>query len=247
MGACTHHIHASEYLTQALHNRDNLRVVSLAPTAAPASVKRHLLLPFLAYFLLLASTSFIAGGIVHVGLGENTAYYIALTIVGIVCFTIGNYLQEFVLRKNSRSTPLGTFLLVSFVLSIGMGMMTGGVQHFLDNPAYSAVLIPIGLMLAISAFTWREEISLGRKLPLLLGGTFAVAVLLFGGLKSLSGAVSEPTGHGHGAPSVTAPPAVNESVPAAVSSGTHETQAVMESEGQHTEVPAAGAHHDDGH
>ena len=32
-------------------------------------VRRQLLLPFFAYFLLLASTSFIAGGIVHLGLG----------------------------------------------------------------------------------------------------------------------------------------------------------------------------------
>lgn len=127
------------------------------PTSrSETSVRRQLLLPFFAYFLLLASTSFIAGGIVHLGLGENTAYYLALAVLGVVCFTVGNYLQEFVLRKKTRPTNLGAFLLVSFVLSVGMGMMTGGVQHYLDNPAYSSVLIPVGLILAVLAFLSRE-------------------------------------------------------------------------------------------
>ena len=150
------------------------------------SVRRHLLLPFLAYFLLLASTSFIAGGIVHVGLGENTAFYLGLAVFGVVCFTVGNYLQEYVLNKNARDLHLGTFLLVSFVLSIGIGMVTGGVQHFIDNPPYSAVLIPVGLVLAVTAFALREGVRLGSKLPALLGGTLAVAALLFGGLSSVA-------------------------------------------------------------
>ncbi|WP_295821277.1 hypothetical protein [uncultured Deinococcus sp.] len=77
-------------------------------------------------------------------------------MLGVVCFTVGNYLQEFVLRKKTRPTNLGAFLLVSFVLSVGMGMMTGGVQHYLDNPAYSSVLIPVGLILAVLAFLSRE-------------------------------------------------------------------------------------------
>ncbi|MFC6751611.1 hypothetical protein [Deinococcus aquaticus] len=83
---------------------------------------------------MLASTSFIAGGIVHLGLGENTTFYVTLAAVGVVCFTAGNYLQEYVIHNNARGTGLARFLLVSFVLSIGIGMMTGGVQHYLDNP-----------------------------------------------------------------------------------------------------------------
>lgn len=176
-----------------------------ASTSTPASLRRHLLLPFLAYFLLLASTSFIAGGIVHLGLGENTVFYLALTVVGIVCFTIGNYLQEFVLRQNTRGTSLGAFLLVSFVLSIGIGMVTGGIQHFLDNPSYSAVLIPVGLVLAAFAFTWREGVTLGGRLPALLGGTLSVAALLFGGLSTAARAMSPAgeQGHAHGQASPT--------------------------------------------
>lgn len=191
---------SSSGLTQALHGLRTVCAVNLPTPSTPASLRRHLLLPFLAYFLLLASTSFIAGGIVHLGLGENVAYYLALTVVGVVCFTIGNYLQEFVLRQNTRGTSLGAFLLVSFVLSIGIGMVTGGVQHFLDNPSYSAVLIPVGLVLAVGAFTWREGVRLGRKLPALLGGSLGVAALLFGGLSTAARALSPAgeQGHAHG-------------------------------------------------
>ncbi|WP_221088371.1 hypothetical protein [Deinococcus aquaedulcis] len=173
------------------------------------SVRRHLLLPFFSYFLLLASTSFIAGGIVHVGLGENTAYYLTLAVVGVVCFTAGNYLQEFVLRANRRPMNLASFLLISFVLSVGMGMMTGGVQHFLDNPTYSSVLIPVGLLLSVLAFLAREGVRLGRKLPALVGGIVATAALLFGTLSGVARAIAVPgsQGHSHGAAGHQAAPA----------------------------------------
>ncbi|AFZ67217.1 hypothetical protein Deipe_1690 [Deinococcus peraridilitoris DSM 19664] len=156
-------------------------------------------MPFLAYFLLLASTSFIAGGIVHLGLGENTTYYLALAFVGVVFFTLGNYLQEFVLRKNARSLNLAAFLLVSFVLSVGLGMITGGVQHFLDNPAYSTVLIPTGVVLAVGAYAWREGLRPGGQYRNMMLGTVSFAVLLFGGLSGLSAVLGGEGGHAHGA------------------------------------------------
>lgn len=192
---------------------------SAAPTVpAQPSVRTQLLLPFLAYFLMLASTSFIAGGIVHLGLGENPTFYMSLAVVGVVCFTIGNYLQEYVIRKNERGTGIAKFLLVSFVLSVGMGMMTGGVQHFLDNPPYSTILIPVGLLLAVGAFAVREGLPLGRKVTRLIGGTAGVALLLFGGLNALAQAVDTPSAHAHGAAEEVAPPSVPVTVPSTSSS-----------------------------
>ena len=61
-------------------------------------------------------------------------------------------------------------------------MVTGGVQHFLDNPAYSAALIPAGLVLALLAFLAREGVPLSTRLPRVVGGTVAAAALLFAGL-----------------------------------------------------------------
>ncbi|MGM9319439.1 hypothetical protein [Deinococcus aquaticus] len=184
------------------------------PSAPLHSVRQHMLLPFAAYALMLASTSFIAGGIVHLGLGENTTFYVTLAAVGVVCFTAGNYLQEYVIHNNARGTGLARFLLVSFVLSIGIGMMTGGVQHYLDNPPYSTVLIPVGLTLAVTAFALREQLTLGHKFLHLAAGTVGVAALLFGGLSAFSARLDTPTGHAHGAqeqttgsPAVTASPA----------------------------------------
>ncbi|MDK2012070.1 MULTISPECIES: hypothetical protein [Deinococcus] len=224
-------------------------------TPAPASVRRHLLLPFLAYFLMLASTSFIAGGIVHLGLGEHVPYYLALAVLGVVCFTAGNYLQEFVLRRAARPANLGRFLLVSFVLSVGIGMVTGGVQHFLDNPAYSAALIPAGLVLALLAFLAREGVPLSTRLPRVVGGTVAAAALLFAGLTTAARALGQPTqtGHAHGSADHSA--ATPETVPAAPVRTTAQETATSAAATQPVATPvtvpthdeAPGDTHTDGH
>ncbi|GGM21655.1 hypothetical protein [Deinococcus aerophilus] len=219
---------------------------SEAPLSSQHSVRSRLLLPFTAYFLMLASTSFIAGGIVHLGLGENTVFYITLAAVGVVCFTAGNYLQEYVIQKNRRATGLGTFLLVSFVLSVGIGMMTGGIQHYLDNPLYSTVLIPVGLLLAVAAFAVRERLTLGRKVIRLTAGTLGVAALLFGGLGALSKVVATPAGHAHGAEAGTVP-TTHPSPQGAAEQATEETAAPIPAV-MPAETPGAAAEgHDDGH
>ncbi|GGL79227.1 hypothetical protein GCM10010840_16350 [Deinococcus aerolatus] len=222
---------------------------SEAPISRPNSVRSQLLLPFTAYFLMLASTSFIAGGIVHLGLGENTGFYITLAVVGVVCFTAGNYLQEYVIQKNKRGTGLGTFLLVSFVLSVGIGMMTGGIQHYLDNPLYSTVLIPVGLLLAVAAFAVREKLTLGRKVIQLTAGTLSLAALLFGGLGALAKVVATPAGHAHGAATETVPtPADTVSLPQASSEGVpEETVAPVPAVTPAMAPDAAAEEHDDGH
>lgn len=232
-------------------------------TPAPTSVRRHLLLPFLAYFLMLASTSFIAGGIVHLGLGEHVPYYLGLAVLGVVCFTAGNYLQEFVLRRAARPANLPRFLLVSFVLSVGIGMVTGGVQHFLDNPAYSAALIPAGLVLALLAFAAREGVQLSSKLPRVLGGTVAAAALLFAGLTTAARALGQPTqtGHAHGssagsadhsaaasaATPAAAPAATSETVPAAPVTSPTPDSTTSAAADQPVPMPVTAPAHDEAH
>ncbi|GGS01075.1 hypothetical protein [Deinococcus sedimenti] len=227
-------------------------------TPAPTSVRRHLLLPFLAYFLMLASTSFIAGGIVHLGLGEHVPYYLGLAVLGVVCFTAGNYLQEFVLRRAARPANLPRFLLVSFVLSVGIGMVTGGVQHFLDNPAYSAVLIPAGLVLSLLAFLAREGVQLSSKLPRVVGGTVAAAALLFAGLTTAARAIGQTTqtGHAHGssagsadhsaAPAAT-PAATPETVPASPVTSPTPDSTTSEAASQPVATPVTAPAHDESH
>ncbi|MXV20024.1 hypothetical protein [Deinococcus xianganensis] len=223
-------------------------------TPAPTSVRRHLLLPFLAYFLMLASTSFIAGGFNHLGLGEHVPYYLGLAVLGVVCFTAGNYLQEFVLRRAARPANLPRFLLVSFVLSVGIGMVTGGVQHFLDNPAYSAALIPAGLVLALLAFQAREGVQLSSKLPRVVGGTVAAAALLFAGLTTAARALGQPTqtGHAHGASDHSAAPAATsaatpETLPAAPVTTTTPDSTTSAAAAQPVATPVTAPAHDEAH
>ncbi|GAQ23388.1 hypothetical protein DEIGR_200243 [Deinococcus grandis] len=226
---------------------------------APTSVRRHLLLPFLAAFLTLASTSFIAGGIVHLGLGEHVPYDLGLAVLGVVCFTAVNDLQEFVLRRAARPANLPRFLLVSFVLPVGIGMVTGGVQHFLDNPAYSAALIPAGLVLALLAFLAREGVQLSSKLPRVVGGTVAAAALLFAGLTTAARALGQPTqtGHAHGSSagsadhSAAAPAATSattpETVPAAPVPTTTPDSTTSATAAQRVPTPVTAPAHDEAH
>ncbi|WP_147363263.1 hypothetical protein [Deinococcus sp. RM] len=112
---------------------------------------------------------------------------------------------------------------MSFVLSVGIGMVTGGVQHFLDNPAYSAALISAGLILALLAFLAREGVQLSTKLPRVVGGTVAAAALLFAGLTTAARALGQPTQTGHARGSSAGSADHSAAAPATTSATTPET------------------------
>ena len=73
------------------------------------------------------------------------------------------------------------------LLSLGLGMLSGGIQHFLDFPHYAAALLPLGVLLSLAAFLGRERTVPPRtQLLRLAGGTLAFALALYLGLDHLA-------------------------------------------------------------
>ena len=73
---------------------------------------------------------------------------------------------------------LGRYVGWSVVLSIGLGMLSGSIQHFIDFPHYAAALIPLGVIVSLVAYMGRERLSPPRPALLRLGATVAVVVVL---------------------------------------------------------------------
>jgi hypothetical protein len=82
---------------------------------------------------------FISGSIVHAGtLGGDATIYCTLLLLGVLLFVLGTYLEE-----HAKNTV--TFIVSTTGLSLGVGMMSGGMQHFFDGPLFASLIIPIGL------------------------------------------------------------------------------------------------------
>ena len=73
---------------------------------------------------------------------------------------------------------LGGFVGWSVLLSIGLGMLSGSIQHFIDFPRYAAVLLPLGVPVSLAAYMGRERLSPPRPTLLRLGAAVAAAVLV---------------------------------------------------------------------
>ena len=87
----------------------------------------------------------------------DPARYTTIALVGVAVFLAATVLNEFVLAPvrptGSRAARL---IAASLVLSLGIGMLSGGIQHFRDFPERAAVLIPVGVVLSFLAYVARN-------------------------------------------------------------------------------------------
>ncbi|GAA1153836.1 hypothetical protein F4556_001461 [Kitasatospora gansuensis] len=197
----------------------------------PALLSRYL--GYVGYFV---GTGLISGAVVHHPL--DPARYTVIGLAGAALFLVAAIAAE--LGGPGRPSA-GRLLLVlgsSLALSFGIGMLSGGLQHFEDFPARAAVLIPAGLLLSFLAYTVKEADRPARRILGLPGVVVLVAtVLAFGGLRQLAAGIGQPAdghSHSHGVeadpppapatpsgpvtPAVVAPPVVPSAVPSAAPS-----------------------------
>lgn len=124
---------------------------------------QRIFVPFFTFIALFIGTGFVSGSIVHMGEGINP-WDLSLLTIGVMLFVSGSVFQDIQQgMKRIRGEGIILFLLLSLLLSIGIGMASGGMQHFVDTPSYSAILIPIGLGIGFIAFVLKERITLTRK------------------------------------------------------------------------------------
>lgn len=166
------------------------------------SITSTVFLPFIIFTAMFVGAGFISGGIVHLGDGFNW-WDVSLILIGIVLFVAGSYAQELRSSQNNlKKEGIALFLFYSLLLSIGIGMASGGTQHFVDTPAYSNYLIPIGLFLGVPAFALKQNIPLLKaEWVRLMLVSFLIAVALFFFLSLVNGSVPgvhlDLTSHSH--------------------------------------------------
>jgi cellobiose-specific phosphotransferase system component IIC len=112
---------------------------------------------FLVYLTKYLGVALIAGSVVHIGTLQNGfTRYLVLMIVGLLCMLVGNVVEAI---QNGEKINVRYLLLVTG-LSFGTGFLSGGVQHYIDNPSYAGVLLGVGLLGAYITYFIKEHTGL---------------------------------------------------------------------------------------
>jgi len=147
---------------------------------------------FTSHVLRYVGVGLISGSIVHIGtLGGSVTHYAALITLGILAFIIGTILET------GRSAITLNFIIISVLLSIGVGMVSGGTQHYLDGPVYASFLLPLGLLLGYIMFVLREDKKEFKIQKVIVATILSLA--LFGGLYGIAHIIPTLENHHSGA------------------------------------------------
>lgn len=157
---------------------------------------------YIGAMLYFMGAALIAGAVVHYPL--DPPQYTVICIVGALVFLLGTIVNEFLLVTERPNAPQAIGLVAfSLLLSFGVGMAGGGIQHFTQFPERSAVMTPIGLVMSFAAFIAKDNDGRWRHAFSLFGaGVILVAGLTWLGMSALGGTI-DSEGHSHGGPTKT--------------------------------------------
>ncbi|MCJ0874550.1 hypothetical protein [Streptomyces sp. AP-93] len=160
--------------------------------------KRSLTARYLGYVGYFVGAGLISGAVVHHPLDPDR--YTRIAAYGALVFLAATVLNEFVLTRERPGLP--RLLLVmgaSLLLSFGIGMLSGGLQHFDDFPARGAVLVPAGLVVSFVAYVIKDADTPARRIFSLVGlAVLVTAALAFLGLREVAASMESAPGGGHG-------------------------------------------------
>ena len=153
---------------------------------------RHVLLPYILYVALYLGVALTGGSVVHLPL--DPARYLVIGAVGVFVFILASVADARHRHAAGLEGPgggLGRYVGWSVLLSIGLGMLSGSIQHFIDFPHYATALLSLGVPVTLAAYIGRERLSLPRLQTLHLGvATAAFALCLFFGLDLLADGIA---------------------------------------------------------
>lgn len=161
--------------------------------------------PYLSYLLMFLGMGLISGSIVHAAQEDIRQYALVLMGVGAVMFALGSYLNEVLFKTGILGDDILKYVLLSLLLAIGIGMVSGSMQHFFDTPIFASYIAPIGIFLSSLTFAIRQGYVLHRKnwvFLIVLGLVFAS--LLHVVLLTYARTLPVSAGH-HGEATVTTP------------------------------------------
>ncbi|MBW4466764.1 MAG: hypothetical protein KME07_15180 [Pegethrix bostrychoides GSE-TBD4-15B] len=157
---------------------------------------REVTLPYSIYLMFFLGVGLLAGSIVH--FPQSPLRYFLIGTSGAMIFTVGAILTETVIHRRSldRGEAL-RFVLCTLMLSIGIGMISGAIQHFTDIPRYASALIPIGFVLSLISYMLKEKIPFSRKNSSLLGVKIAAIGLPLWLVLNAAAMQIPASGHSH--------------------------------------------------
>lgn len=164
---------------------------------AHSSRKRSLAARYLGYVGYFVGAGLISGAVVHHPLDPDR--YTRIAGYGALVFLAATVLNEFLLTRE-RPGPARLMVVIgsSLLLSFGIGMLSGGLQHFDDFPARGAVLVPAGIVVSFIAYVIKDADTPWQRIFSPLGvSVLAVAALALFGLRELAASMETAPGGGH--------------------------------------------------
>lgn len=107
------------------------------------------------YITKYIGVALIAGAVVYEGtMHTGISRYLILGLVGLILMCVGNILEA---HKNKVDINM-RYLFIITGLSFSTGFLSGGVQHYLDNPVYAGYLLSLGLFISYFTFHIKEKL-----------------------------------------------------------------------------------------
>lgn len=153
---------------------------------------------YIGYVLYFVGAGLISGAVVHHPL--DPARYTVVGVIGVFVFLLATLVNEFLLASDRPALPRALMVIgASLLLSFGIGMLSGGLQHFDDFPARGAVLVPLGIAVSFVAFVLKDADASWRRIfgPMGLAVLLIAAGAYFGLNVIADGMAAETSGGGH--------------------------------------------------
>ncbi|TLQ42357.1 hypothetical protein [Streptomyces marianii] len=163
--------------------------------------KTSLAARYVGYVGYFVGAGLISGAVVHHPL--DPARYTRIAAYGVLVFLAATVLNEFFLARDKPGLPRMLLVIgASLLLSFGIGMLSGGLQHFEDFPARGAVLVPLGITVSFLAYVVKDAETSWRRIFSPVGlAVLLTALISFAGLRYVAAGMSEQAeggGHSHG-------------------------------------------------
>lgn len=98
--------------------------------------------------------SFITGAISHGFFSGNRS--LITGVIGVICFIVGTLMEE-------DTSNTWQSIISWAVLAVGIGAVTGGLQHFPDSPERSLWILPVGFVLSLIFYALIHGYKMGKK------------------------------------------------------------------------------------
>lgn len=115
---------------------------------------------FFTYIAKYLGVALIAGSVVHIGTLQNgVTRYVVLIGIGLILTIIGNIKEA---KEHGQKINLNYFLIITG-LSFATGFLSGGIQHYLDNPSYAGILLGLGMIITYVTFFLKDKFKIEKK------------------------------------------------------------------------------------